>query len=155
MTGWCWNCSEGLILGIDGEVRRCDKCGNAVGDETHSKCWSCRQMEWIEEHVNEIERYMAQGFSFTVSKDLVRIHHTAKARCLRCGDSMKKATNGVSYFCTNRKECRTAQRKLKWQMYHHRVPRERALKIVLDSLDRTYRQEGPIGENNRTTSIMQ
>lgn len=104
-----------------------------MSDETHSKCWRCREEDWLKLHANQIERYMAQGFSVTVSKDLVRIHHSKTKKCLRCGASMKKASRGENYFCTNNKECRSAQRKLKWQMYNHRVPREKALKIVLDS----------------------
>lgn len=136
-TGWCFRCSQAFVLGSGKEVKICTSCGRATSDETHARCWHCRHEDWLKEHANQIERYMAQGFSFTVAKDLVRIHHGKLKQCLRCGVSMKKSSRGENYFCTTKKECRSAQRKLKWLMYNHRVPREQALKQVLDSFEQT------------------
>ena len=134
-TGWCFKCSQAFILGDGKEVTICINCGAAMSDETHARCWRCREEGWLHDNANHIERYMAQGFSFAVSRDLARIHHGKTKKCLRCGEAMKKASRGTNYFCTQKKECRSAQRKLKWLMYNHRVPRDEALKQVLNSFE--------------------
>lgn len=131
-TGWCLNCSELIIL--KGGAKYCERCGKKTDDSSHTKCRSCRRDFWLTEHANEIERYMADGYSFKISCDLVRIHNSRPAQCLRCGAFIKKAPNGRTFFCT-KPLCRKAQNRLKWLRYNHKKSLEAALKTVLEELE--------------------
>jgi hypothetical protein len=121
---------------LEGGGRSCEKCGNSTGDSSHRICRRCRHDNWLLLHADEIDRYLAAGFTFMISCDLVRIHSKVnKIKCLRCGELMNKVSNGQNFFCTKHTKCRQAHTKLKWLRFHHKKPLEIALKTVVDSLD--------------------
>jgi hypothetical protein len=134
-TGFCSNCStdrdksDGLCVGKNGA------CGLPV-DGTHKYCWSCRYEHWLLDNGDAIERYMAVGKTFVQSKELVRRDNESRLNCFSCGEEMKAASNGTSYFCTKTVRCRTAHRRLKYLMYDRpRLPKQTALDKVMEELN--------------------
>lgn len=136
-TGFCSDC--------DGKSDRCENCGgpsdahgkNRPNAGYHKYCSKCRYEFWLTKFADDIERYMAIGKSFVDAKLLVRRDNDHKLNCLSCGEEMKPASNGQSFFCGRTIRCKTAHRRLKYLAYN-RIPRltkETALKQVLEELE--------------------
>jgi predicted amidophosphoribosyltransferase len=94
-TGWCLSCTRKQ------SIFTCERCGIDFKSKTRRPyCAYCRDLNWLEAHVEEIEDFMVQGHSFDNAKSRVRENH--RPVCYGCGSLMPK----VGYFCNTRPECR-------------------------------------------------
>ena len=117
-------------------ISNCHRC-SLVNTWENKYCSKCRYEFWLANNADSIERYMAAGYSFDDAKTLVRRDNDTKLNCLSCGEEMKPATNGQSFFCSKTVRCKTAHRRLKYLVYNRipRIPKETALKQVLEELE--------------------
>ena len=135
-TGFCSNCSNDRDK-TDGRcIGKNNQCGAHV-DGSHKFCWNCRQEYWLLRHINAIERYMASptNLTFLQAEQKVKEDNDSILNCWCCGEEIKAAANGQSYFCTKTVRCRTARRRLKYLMYDRpRLPKQTALEKVMEEL---------------------
>jgi len=102
-TGWCVVCS--------GDTQAvCIGCNDLfVKDQPHRKlCPWCREERWLLRHADEIERYLADGFSIHYARR--EIYESNRPVCISCGNPIKGATNGAM-FCKQTIECRRWRRR--------------------------------------------
>lgn len=111
------------------QIPSCLVCGSNT-DDNRSLCHRCRRDLWLSEHANAIERYTSQGFSFKTAIEKVRKENGSKRDCLCCGE----AVNRKALFCSKTKRCRSARDRMKYLLHKKHVPRELALKTVLEDL---------------------
>ena len=127
ITGWCPECSGTGQL----KTYTCVRCRKSFDSSLMEFiCSSCKVEDWA----NEIEEVMGKfKVSFTKAKQLVA--QSNQAVCLCCRKKMPRATKGRHYFCTSKKKCRSASRRVKHLRMSRGLAYEDALHIVLLELN--------------------
>jgi hypothetical protein len=129
-TGWCIKCTleHFETIGPENDFT-CERCTNST-DQSHKLCRSCRHEAFLEKHADEIDLCLANGISVTGAIQLIR--NNEMIHCKLCGTPMRKASNGINFFCTTNKECRTAHRRMKYYIYDKGFNKTAALEKVLE-----------------------
>lgn len=101
-TGWCPQCTAEA----NSDLKVCTTCGALYSKKAHtSKCWACRKEDWYREHADQLERYLALGYTLTQATEQVR--SDCRPICKKCGEGIRGGKEGDN-FCNKKVECRKA-----------------------------------------------
>jgi hypothetical protein len=95
-TGWCSDCSPPV----------CNRCGGPRTSD-HKLCISCQRLQWIERNADQLEEYIALGFTFSEAKR--KITSENRAICVVCTSPIPGKHKKNTLFCKKNEECRKAR----------------------------------------------
>jgi len=114
-TGWCSDCSQGVITTQLAATNLFNKVE-----------------QYLTANADEIEHYLIQGHSLNASIDL--LHHTnGRPKCLVCGSQIYRAKRSA-IFCRSTKECRRYSRRYVYLYREKGLSKAEALATVLNEL---------------------
>lgn len=104
-TGWCVACS----LAHHPDLLYCRRCGDPYPRNKNGLyCSPCKDRNWLEQHIDEVEIYMVQGYKFSVAKRLVA--QNIRPTCVVCKQQIRGGPR-TALFCSRTINCIDGRKK--------------------------------------------
>jgi hypothetical protein len=122
-TGWCLSCT----LGYHPDKLMCKRCGDLFPRNKNGLyCSPCKDRNWLEQHIDEVEIYMLRGYAFSVAKKIVAA--SIRPTCVVCSNPIKGGKPNA-LFCRNTEQCRTIGQKYR-TLVGKGMPNDIALSVL-------------------------
>lgn len=136
-TGWCYECSPPICERCGGEQHPDHRyngyhpaeISEVIVKNGRKLCRRCIKEIWLEEHANEIERYIAEGLSYRQA--IEKVSSNNRAVCIICSTPIPGRHKSSTIFCTKTPDCRKAKKKYVRLIQRKGLTRDSALEKVL------------------------
>lgn len=122
-TGWCVSCS----MAHQPDTLFCKRCSNPFPRNKNGLyCSPCKDLNWLEQHIDEVEDLMLQGLSFSAAKKKVAAQ--VRPICVVCHQPIKGGKRNA-LFCRSSLTCITGHRRYR-SLINKGMPSDIALAVL-------------------------